>query len=501
MAFKEVAKQSSKYFIGEILVMFSSLISFPILTRILPQNEYGIMSLIAVTCGIFGPISALGTHFSMLRFYHNYKNNNALKDFFKKMLTVILVSGFFAVCILMFFVIFFKTERFLSIEYRSTLLIALILMVTQNVFWLLHSSYRLEEKVFLYNFLNVLRRYAALIVSILLVLVFKNLFTFYLGQLIVHLVLISLLIAVVFKGFSYSNHKIEFKAFLPQTFKYGFPLAITGIVTFFFSAGDRYIIAYFLGAKSVAVYSVAGNLGGYLKESLITAINLSLMPIAFKLWEEQRIEQVRKIFTSMVRYYYLLAAAIVALFFLVSQELLVIIASEKYAQSASVAPLLMCGIMASSFIFPFSAGLHFEKKTLKIFLLTIVFTLINVILNIIWIPEHGIKGAAFATMVSSFFFIFSNQLFSHKYFSFKIPFSAVLKYTVICFGAYFITNQVWISSGLKAKIFLSLCFKVLFFLGFYILLIMIFDQEIRKKVWGWRSKLSIKAMILNEKKD
>ena len=57
------------YSLGSILVTGAGLISFPIFTRLLSTDEYGLLSLIAVTITFLVAIGKLGLQNPIVRFY------------------------------------------------------------------------------------------------------------------------------------------------------------------------------------------------------------------------------------------------------------------------------------------------------------------------------------------------------------------------------------------------------------------------------------------------
>ena len=491
MSFKKLVKQSSKYLVGEFLVILASFVSFPILTRILSKGEYGAMSLIAVSCGMLEPIAALGTHFSLLRFYPYYKERKQIKTFLKYLIFTSLSAGIIISGAAIILVDLFGWGKGVLPLFGKVFLVALGLMLAQNIFNLLHSFFRMEEKIFICNLLNVSRKYIGFIISIWLLFVYRNLIYFYLGQFFVSLCLVFILLVVIFKTLPKSTGKINFFPFAWEVSTYGLPLAMTGIILFFFQAGDRYVIAYFLGTEKVAVYSVATNIGTYIKESIVTAINLSLFPIIFKYWEEKEVVKVQQMFSSLVKYYFLIAALIVGIFYLAAEELIILVASAKYDESAAIAPVVILNIMVNSFNFPFSAGLHLQKDTFKIFAITLVFTVLNVVFNILMVPVFGIVGSAYAGLMVSCLMIGTSYFFSRKYLSFKIPFRSILVYTVLTLVVCYCVNALgghFVTLPRSQKLLL----KAGSYLAFYFCLVIAVDGEIRNHLKGRLIKITAK---------
>ena len=68
--------------VGQGLVMAAGFISFPILTRVLSIEDYGLLGLISTTLFIAIAITKLGAPSSIVRFYPEYESKGTLTDFY-----------------------------------------------------------------------------------------------------------------------------------------------------------------------------------------------------------------------------------------------------------------------------------------------------------------------------------------------------------------------------------------------------------------------------------
>lgn len=67
--FRHLLKHASNYTLGNGLMILAGLVSFPILTRVLRVDEYGLMSLIATALLLLVGIGKLGMQHATLRFF------------------------------------------------------------------------------------------------------------------------------------------------------------------------------------------------------------------------------------------------------------------------------------------------------------------------------------------------------------------------------------------------------------------------------------------------
>lgn len=427
---KKVIKQSSNYFWGEAIIMASGFISFPILTRLFTKQQYGLMSLIAATIGIISSFAPLGANRSILRFYNKYKRIGQLNSFIGTLFISTTCCGALLVLLVMAVSYLLVSAGVISDEFLYLLPIALIGGIFQKLFIFLNTTNRMEEYVSAYNLFGSIRKYAAMIAAIGFVLIYNSLFAFYSAQLFTEIITITLLTFWVTKK---TGNFMKFRPvnkIFNESILYGFPLAISAVGVMIFGFGDRYVIAYFLDTEHVAAYSVPYSLCQYFKELVVTCINLSLIPLSYKLWGEGNIEEIKRLLTQVLRLYGIIAIPTIFLLFFISEELITVVASAKYIESSSIMPVVMCGVMIS-FIFPFSAGLHFKKKTTTIMTITLLMAAVNIVLNFFLVPRYGIIGAAYSTLICGLALVFCFYFLSRKFLPFHVPFQDIGKYAIL----------------------------------------------------------------------
>ncbi|MCK5267151.1 MAG: oligosaccharide flippase family protein [Spirochaetes bacterium] len=481
MSIKKLFKQSSSYFIGEVLICFSAFISFPILSRLLTKDQYGLMSLISATIAVLGKIASLGSKYTIVRFYHHYKKNLQSRKFIFSLVGSIFGTGILILCSAAIIFLLFINKTDAVVDFSSLFFIAFIAGIFQNSFNLLNMYYRLEENILFYNIFGISRKYIGMCVALLMVYSFRSLYFFYLGNLLVEVFLLFVICYLIWKSTLGLNAKLSFKKVMRETVKYGFPLAISSIATIIFSLGDRYVIAYLLDTTQVAVYSVGANLCHYFKDVIITAINLALLPIIFKYWEENKINEAKQTLTDLVQYYGLCVMFLVGLLCLVPNELIVLVASRKYIDVAVIIPILISGTMIGGLMVPFTVAFNVKRKTQPILVLTVVAAGMNILLNFVFIPYWGIKGAAYATVLTSMTLVTSTYFLSRRYLLFKTPFFEISKYLLAAVLGFLVCNKLTGLFNIE-HIALRLFQKTIIYIIIYTSAVFILDAKIRRVI-------------------
>jgi O-antigen/teichoic acid export membrane protein len=95
-----------------------------------------------------------------------------------------------------------------------------------------------------------------------------------------------------------------------------------------------------------------------------------------------------------------LGVAIVAALTVFSPIIIELLAGPSYITSAQLVPLLAVSIIFGG-MYIFAPGLSLEKRSKEIALISIFGAVLNLGLNLIFIPIMGLFGAAWATVISS----------------------------------------------------------------------------------------------------
>jgi O-antigen/teichoic acid export membrane protein len=95
-----------------------------------------------------------------------------------------------------------------------------------------------------------------------------------------------------------------------------------------------------------------------------------------------------------------LAAAMVTGLLSVGGDVLLLMAGPSKAQSAPVFQLIGVNYVLDGVGGIVTAGLLLHKRTMTILMLSVLALIVNVVLNLFWIPRFGVIGAVYATFVS-----------------------------------------------------------------------------------------------------
>jgi len=475
---RKMLRQSSHYLGGMVAAMAAGFLSFPILTRIFSVDDYGILGLVSTTIFVCLVFAKLGFQTSIVRFYSERKAGSGLSEFYSTMLIGTLgAAGITSILLLV-------VTRLLPSELLDTKLSNLLVIVSAIVFFtgtttILMAFLRAEQRTRLYNVISVTRAYSQLFLSVFFVFyIFKGLRGFFIGRLVVGIVVFSILFVSVLK-----RQRIAFRSFSGSFFigsvRFGFPLVLAELGHLLLNYADRYLILFYLDAAALGLYTAGYNLSMHVADVIKYPVNYALTPIYMDILANKGEEETRRFLSKVFTIFCLVTLPVTFGFIAVREDLIVFLASSKYAMACSVIPYVMVGQAIYSCQIILNCGLFIHKKTYIMTLTMLLSVILNLILNILWIPKNGILGAAQATLVSYIVYTVVITFFAFKLFRFEIEWQKISVYLGASLTMFLAINFISFESHL-----LNLLAGIALGILVYTALVLCFDRESRTFVRG-----------------
>lgn len=186
------------------------------------------------------------------------------------------------------------------------------------------------------------------------------------------------------------------KEYLKDAALYGFKAHLGGVISFLHLRADLFLINIFLNPLAVGFYSIAVALA-----EGMWLISRSVGTVLFPKVASETDPESLKRFTPLVCRNVLLVALLVAiLLFVFSHWLVVLLYSEAFLESIQPFRILLIGATAVCGHGVLVHDLMARGRPMLVSYTAGTSLVLNIILNIIWIPIWGITGAAWATTVS-----------------------------------------------------------------------------------------------------
>jgi O-antigen/teichoic acid export membrane protein len=456
------ARQIGLVAVAQLMVSLEGLIILPILTKTLGASAYGIWALILATVSFLQPFILLGLDSSILRFLSS-KDKKEIVQGVITVLFVVVVLGLIVSSIIFFssdflFKTFLKDESVFSI---IKLAIPLVILTPLNTIVL--GSFRV---------FGLIKRFSAIVL-------FKTFFElglisfFVLSGYGLQGAILALLITTVISLFimliiiiSYAGISTPKFSILPPYIAFGFPLIPILLSQFVMAVSDRYVIGFFLGSEQVGIYSAAYAIGS-IPLMFSTYILYVLQPTAYRLYDTGRIDEVKVYLSYSWKYFLMLSIPAVFGLSVLATPLLVNITTVKFVfEGMFIIPLVALSMVFLGMQQIFGLVLLLDKRR-KIFVIVFAFaSIMNLGLNIIFVPYWGIIAAAVTTLFA--YIVAASMIFykSRRFLKFDIRLVFVIKCilaSIVMTSIIFILSptsvfMMVVSIGIGVVIYFSLLF-------------------------------------------
>lgn len=325
---------------------------------------------------------------------------------------------------------------------------------------------RVREQAVLFTISNILK----LILSLLLTIYFvvnlqRGVIGIYEANIIGFAFYILLLSGLLLKNISF---RIEI-SILREMLQFSTPLMFASISGLLLTFADRFCIRYIGGIDDVGIYSLGYRIANTLKVVIAQSVFLALTPVQYKYMNNKD----NKRFYSKILTYFCFGLMIFVLgISLYSREIVrVLSSSREYWSATAIIPVFSLTILFYSLKQTCLIGLNIKKRTGIIAYLTIIFAVLNICLNMLFIPLWKSMGAAIATLITQTLFFITIYKISQKHF--YIPYEVkkiIIMVTLgsIIIGAGFLLNHLTLPIRIILKALLIVTFPILlYFFHFY----------------------------------
>lgn len=179
------------------------------------------------------------------------------------------------------------------------------------------------------------------------------------------------------------------------------PLLASGILTFFCQRSDIFLLSKMQGFSSVAYYSIAMRFTEALS-IIASSTMVSLFPLLSQAYA-QDIGRFKRLASHTFRLFLLITLPLAVGGGIISKDLVGALFGEKFAP-AGTSLMILLWAMVANFLGILQVNLLYAcRKQMVDVWVTLLQILVNVGLNLLWIPRYSYNGAALAAAVSSFF--------------------------------------------------------------------------------------------------
>ena len=410
---KDLLKEGGLYTLANLLTKGVSFLLIPFYTAYFTPADYGVFDILGVFGVFVGNIFTLQLHQGLARYVADPESTENDRILYAS-------TSFLAVLLLM--ILFLILAFFFSdllIGYLSpnglleskTFYLSIAVIALNAIFYFLNVYLRFIRKVMLvslFSFFNAFFGIAFLIYFVLQKDLGVN--SFFLPYIIVIPVLIIVQLYVLRKKLRLAFDLKKFK----MLSSYSIPLIGGGIAMVVMNLTDRIFVNDVLGEDKLGIYGIAIKFSTLITV-FIAGFSTALGPIVFESHDKKstKIE-----LSEMFKLFIALSVGGALILSVFSAELIQNFTNEAYFGAAKVLPIMFFTAIFTGFIM-FSPGLQILKKTKFITLLTVIFAVLNFVLNYYTVSRYGILGAATSTLIATMLYSLIYFFVSNHYYKFN----------------------------------------------------------------------------------
>ncbi len=375
--------------ISKVIVMLSSIILLPILTKTLPTSEYAIWVQILVFLGMLLPISELGLTTSMLRFFPGENNMKELGDKFNTIFIFILTTS-----VILSVLPLLASQQvsnyffggWVEVVYYIPLIFPII--VLNN---LCMSYFRARQQIKKLSIFTILQSILVMGLVALSILSTPSIFQALSAYGIAQVIMFWMMFIVIIKE---TDINVPTMRCLKEYLVFGLPALPQTIATWAIIGSDKFIIGIFIGITYVGYYAPAYGLGSSVM--LFMAPLGTLLPSALSELHDigRELEMWERVKHSLYAFLFLSipAGIIISLF---AKNILELLTTPEIAiNSYKIVPIIVLASIIYGSQAIISNVLIVKKKMMVLTWITGISAIVCVSTNLILIPKFGLFGAA-----------------------------------------------------------------------------------------------------------
>jgi len=454
--FGRFIKQFGHFFAGFGLAQLLGFVTFPILTRALTKEQYGVMSLVSTTMLLAVAISKAGLSDGIIRFYKEHSLAPEKMTIFS---STVLIRGliFSLVSVLLYLAAIPVLNRYWKSDgdYKACFAIMACFLFIHPLNLIVANFLRASGKTIFLNAVNLISAGVSVGLSLLLLLYFiRELYGYFIGVVIGECVAAVILFSWFFKQYKVIPARAS-GDLAKQLIKFGLPVLFTECGFLALSYADRYLIVAYYDEAVLGLYSAGYNVAMYIANILMFSISYAIVPIYVDIYGGEGREKTEAFLQKCLNYLLIAFIPICFGYLAVARDLFITLASEKYASAATFSPIILVGTIIFALKPIFHAGLYLEKRTMTMLSIMLLAVAVKVLMNILLLPAYGVMGAAISTLVPCAMVTFLNGLLSSKHISVRIDFKIIIYYVILSFFMFLIVIQINMS-----RVWLTLLTKV-----------------------------------------
>lgn len=473
-----------RYSTANLAVLLAGFVSFPLLTRLLDNTQYGILGYFETWVALAVALLKFGSQHSVMRLYPHGADATQLRQFATNMVAfpiLAMLAGWSLVAFGMGL-----TARMTSYQPGPVVWCAVFLVPLVAISSFMEIVLQASERSMLLMVTRVCKRWLELGLIVAALIVFeRSALAVYGAKVAGGALLTGFYVIWLLRNFEFSRSRLDGKS-IRASLLYGSPLLANELAWVLLDAIDRVMIKHLLGSfAAVGIYTIGYSLAINVRLFMSATLLEAFVPVANRKFELAGPTAVVALKDTILLPMTYASIGVSALLIGVGQEGLVALSGPDKSASGTV--FMAVGVAFA--IYPLLSvsgyGLLLQKRSTAVFFATLAAVVLNITLNFVLIPRMGIMGAVWSSVISYAAVALINCWQCPPELRRFPRFRTVL--LALAFASVFLGALQWLKPG-PSHPWQSLCIAGLLFAALYLGPIWWLDSGLRQAMRSWRER-------------
>jgi O-antigen/teichoic acid export membrane protein len=403
VSLRPLLRRLAHYGGGTAVGLLTGMISYPLFTRVLAVEDYGIMGLIQLILLGGVAVAKLGLQHAVVRFWPARDHGPEARAAFATTFFVTAL-GLGAAGAVVCLVLTLALRSHLPPRLVLPLAVAALLIPVRTLFSFAQNFLRARERSGTFAWTSSLAGVLGVSLAVAFVLGVttgpRRLVGLYLGLVIAETIGVAIALRAALAGTRLAARRFD-RGLWHDGLRFGAPLLLFELAAVVLRFGDRVVLEIFRSERELGFYTAAFGLAWQLAALCVTPLELAVVPAFTAAWEHEGPAATSALVARVHRLYALVVLPAIAGLWAVRHDLMTVLASHRYAAAGALVPLLFAGFVLAGSRAYVGAGLFLAKQSRTAGLVALGGAALNVALNLAVVPRFGAAGSAVVNTVAS----------------------------------------------------------------------------------------------------
>ncbi len=469
---KKLAGQTAIYGLSTILARILNFFMVPLYTRVLTEGAYGLASEILAYIALLQVVLTFGLETGFFRFAG--KNKEKASEIFSTALITLATSSF----LFLAFIIFFANKISLFTGHPAAYVIFSGIILAMDCFTaILFAKLRQENKALKFVIFRTVKIVSEIVFNLLFFFVMPHFFVKHphsvllnfvsptpdYGYMFFAIMLSAIVSLLLFLPELLKTKYVFSKKILHQLFVYSLPLMIAGLPGVANDFASRIFFRFF-APPTPSWQAQLGIFNANIKLAVFLVLFVQMFRYAAEpfFFSNAQKEGMKTLYARVMRYF-VAFCLVIALGIAFYMDLFALILGKNFRSGINVLPIMLLANVLLGVNFNLSMWYKLSEKTRFAIYITLSGLVVNVIVNILFMPTFGAMAAAWGFLLSYLTMVILSNALSRKYYPIPYDWKTICYYFAIAITLYLVSHIIvlphaWMKYALNTIFFITFVF-------------------------------------------